>query len=95
VVASHFVSLVGDDDMPAPKPDPRGLLGILERAACPGSCAVYVGDSRTDLQTARAANIRAIGVSWGAHARHELEALEFDAIVDTPPQLVTVLKSLW
>jgi phosphoglycolate phosphatase len=91
-VASLFVGLVGEDDMPAPKPDPRGLLAILRRAGCEPSQAVYVGDSRTDLQTARAAGIRAIGVSWGAHARRELEELGFDVLVDSPSELVDALR---
>ena len=92
-VASRFISIVGDDDMPAPKPDPRGLLAILRKAGCEPSQAAYVGDSRTDLQTARAAGIRAIGVSWGAHSRKELEELGFDVLVDSPLELATALDS--
>jgi phosphoglycolate phosphatase len=93
-VASHFICLVGEDDMPAPKPDPRGLLAILGRAGCDPSRASYVGDSRTDLQTARAAGIRAIGVSWGAHPRKELEELGFDVLVDSPSQLARLASWL-
>jgi phosphoglycolate phosphatase len=87
-VASRFIGLVGADEMPAPKPDPRGLLALLRRAGCEPSQAAYVGDSRTDLQTARAAGVRAIGVTWGAHPRKELAELGFDVLVDSPSQLV-------
>ena len=88
-VVSRFRVLVGEDDMPAPKPDPRGLLASLCGSA--KNRAVYVGDSSTDLATARAAGIRAIGVTWGTHARAELEPLAFDALVDTPLQLACLV----
>lgn len=92
-VADRFFALVGDTDMPAPKPDPRGLLALLSAAGCEASAAVYVGDSRTDLFTARAAGVRAIGVTWGAHPRAELVPLGFDVLVDAPAQLVEALRS--
>lgn len=91
-VARRFFSLVGDADMPAPKPDPRGLLALLREASCELSAAVYVGDSRTDLLTARAAGVRAIGVTWGAHSRDELAPLGFDALIDSPSELVEALQ---
>ena len=92
-VARYFFRLTGEEDMPAPKPDPRGLHRILELAGCGPQRAVYVGDSRTDLETARAAGVQAIGVTWGAHPRVELEVLGFDALVDEPSQLFALLKS--
>ncbi len=91
-VAQRFFGLVGDTDMPAPKPDPRGLLELLRAAQCDASAAIYVGDSRTDLLTARAAGVRAIGVTWGAHRRAELAPLGFDALVDSPSELVESLR---
>lgn len=91
-VDKYFFRLTGEDDMPAPKPDPRGLHQILELAGCGPQRAVYVGDSRTDLETARAAGLKAIAVTWGAHSRVELEALGFDALVDEPSQMFTLLK---
>jgi phosphoglycolate phosphatase len=91
-VDKYFFRLTGEEDMPAPKPDPRGLQCILELAGCGPQRAVYVGDSRTDLKTARAAGLQAIGVTWGAHPRVELEDLGFDALVDEPSQLLALLK---
>jgi phosphoglycolate phosphatase len=83
--APHLRVMIGEDDMPAPKPDPRGLLASL--GPVPPHRAVYVGDSGTDLATARAAGLRAIGVTWGTHSRQELEPMGFDALVDTPLEL--------
>ena len=86
-LALLFDCLVGVDNMPAAKPDPRGVLAVLARMGRAPSDAVYVGDSRTDLLTARAAGIAAIGVSWGTHPRSVLEPLGFDHIVDSPEEL--------
>ena len=47
--------------------------------------AVMVGDSGTDIRTARNAGIPAIAVSWGFRPRADLEIA--DAIADTPEQL--------
>jgi len=91
-VASQFIRLAGEGDMPAPKPDPRGLLAILRQAGCEPARASYVGDSRTDLLTARAAHVQAVGVSWGAHPRTDMEGMGFDLLVDSPLELVSALK---
>lgn len=91
-VDKYFFRLTGEEDMPAPKPDPRGLHRTLELAGCDPQRAVYVGDSRTDLETARAAGLQAIGVTWGAQPRVELEDLGFDALVDKTSQLFALLK---
>jgi phosphoglycolate phosphatase len=93
-VARYFFRLTGEDDMPAPKPDPRGLHRTLELAGCRPQRAVYVGDSRTDLETARAAGLQAMGVTWGAHPRVELEDLGFDALIDQPSQLVALVSGV-
>jgi phosphoglycolate phosphatase len=87
-VADRFFSLTGDNDMPAPKPDPRGLLAVLRAADCDARRALYVGDSKSDLLTARAAGVGAIGVTWGAHRRSELAPMGFDRLVDSPSELV-------
>lgn len=90
-VAARFRVMIGEDDMEAPKPDPGGVLAAL--ALCgrnPGRTA-YVGDSATDLATARAAGVRAIGVTWGPQSRAELEPMGFDALVAGPAELVDLV----
>ena len=47
------------------KPDPAGLLRILDELGVePGRCA-YVGDSPGDVKVARNAGVYAVGVTWG------------------------------
>jgi len=89
-VAHLFETVVGGDETERHKPDPEPLLLAAERmGADPKECA-YVGDSPFDMQAARAAGMRAIGVTWGGI--HERSALtDADDIVDTPEELLGVL----
>jgi phosphoglycolate phosphatase len=66
-VASRFARVLGAGDVPARKPDPQGLLGLLHELAVPAEAAWLVGDSATDVHTARAASVRVAGAAWGFH----------------------------
>lgn len=59
-----FDVLVMADDVPAPKPDPRGLLGALEALGVAPAEAIYVGDSIYDLDAAAAAGVMPAAVLW-------------------------------
>jgi phosphoglycolate phosphatase len=59
-----FAAVVGGDDAPR-KPDPSGTLAILAGAGVPPEEAVFVGDSRVDVETAVAAGTRLVAVTWG------------------------------
>ncbi len=63
-VLSRFGAVVGGDEAPR-KPDPTGTLEILARLGVSPAEAVFVGDSRVDQETASAAGIRFVAVSWG------------------------------
>ena len=54
-----------------------------------GGFVVLVGDSATDIRTARNAGIGVIGVSWGFRPKADL--MEADVVVDTVDQLREVL----
>lgn len=47
------------------KPDPAGLLHIVESWGLPLDEMVYIGDSRTDAETASRAGITCLLVDWG------------------------------
>lgn len=47
------------------KPDPTGLLSMLRVLGVEPSEAAYVGDSASDIATARAAGTASIAVTWG------------------------------
>jgi len=85
---SLFDMIVGEQEGIPRKPDPTGVLYIAEKlGATPEEC-VYVGDSDTDMQTGKNADMYTVGVTWGFRSRSELEAYKPDWIIDTPGQLM-------
>jgi phosphoglycolate phosphatase len=67
-VEACFQRIVGGDTAPEKKPDPRGLLSILEALGRPPDRSLLVGDSGVDGLTARAAGVRWAWFRGGFHA---------------------------
>ena len=65
-----FISM---DDTSRHKPHPEPLLLALERLQVAPQHAVYIGDSRYDMQAGRAAGLRTVAALWGPVPRSELE----------------------
>ncbi len=59
-----FDTLVFDDDVRAPKPDPHGLQLALHALGAAPETAAYVGDSRSDMEAARSAGLRPVAALW-------------------------------
>jgi phosphoglycolate phosphatase len=93
-IAPHFAVLYGEEDVPAPKPDPRGLLQAVRALGHPASTCLYVGDSGGDAQAAHAAGMRAVGVTWGTHSREQMLGMGFDRLIDHPRELVPLIHAL-
>jgi phosphoglycolate phosphatase len=87
----RFAAIVGADTLPVRKPDPRPLLEAIARAG--GGRAVFVGDSITDAETARAAGLPFIAVSFGFSDRPVAE-LGADAVIDSYAELIPALGRL-
>ncbi|TFL17343.1 phosphoglycolate phosphatase [Jannaschia formosa] len=60
-----FACVVAGDSLPARKPDPAPLLHALDLLGTAPADALYVGDSRVDAQTARAAGVPYLHVEGG------------------------------
>jgi len=89
--AWHFEAVVGQRDGVPPKPDPTGALEIAEQLEVPPERFVYLGDTATDMQTARTAGMHPVGVSWGFRPVEELRAAGAAAIIDRPVDLLGVV----
>ncbi|WP_018266705.1 HAD-IA family hydrolase [Methylosinus sp. LW4] len=64
-VAGRFAAICGRDTFPAHKPDPRALTLTIERAGGHAARAVMVGDSQTDIATAKNAGVPVVAVDFG------------------------------
>lgn len=90
----HFTTLQCADTAPS-KPDPGMVLNALQATGITATDAVLIGDSIHDMQMAKAAGIRAIGVAWGYHPPSDLVAAGADAIVADYAALEEALDALW
>lgn len=62
----HFVRIYGGNSFePKKKPDPIGIHALLSETGLRREKTIMVGDSSVDIRTARNAEVRACGVTWG------------------------------
>ena len=88
-----FDLLIGGDTLVARKPDPLPITTALERLGVDPARTIMLGDSEADTESARAANVACICVSFG-YRRVSLEELGADAIIDAYSELPAVLEAL-
>jgi phosphoglycolate phosphatase len=69
-LAHRFQAICGQDTFAFRKPDPRHLLETIRMAGGDVEAAVMVGDSVTDIDTAKAAGIPVVAVDFGYTDRH-------------------------
>jgi phosphoglycolate phosphatase len=70
---SLFVAILTADDAPS-KPHPGMVLQAMAQAGAAPRETIVVGDTTFDMEMARAAGARAIGVAWGYHPPEALLA---------------------
>jgi phosphoglycolate phosphatase len=73
------------------KPDPTAALQIAQELGIPPAHWLYLGDTNTDMRTARGAGMRAVGVLWGFRDREELLESGAEHVVATPQEVPTLL----
>ncbi len=88
----RFAAIVGGDTLPVRKPDPAPLFEAIARAGGQGPAA-FVGDSITDTDTAKAAGIPCVALSFGFSDRPASE-LGADRLIDHWDELIPALASL-
>ncbi len=90
----EFAALVGADTLPVRKPDPAPLREAARRCGGDPDLCCLIGDSDTDRNTARAAGVPCVLVTFGPSGE-DMAALEPDAMIghfnelpDVVPQLI-------
>lgn len=64
-IRQHFGAMIGADTLPVRKPDARPYAAAVEGAGGTVARSFLVGDTETDLKTARAAGVRVALVGFG------------------------------
>ena len=83
----HFIRVYGGDSFAAKKPDPIGVITLMNEAKVQPAGTLMVGDSGVDVQTARNAGVRSCGVAWGFQPE-AFETFTPDVLIDQPAQLL-------
>jgi len=78
-------------DAPALEKD-RAIEGALIKYTLSPEETIYVGDDVGDIDACRKAGIKIIAISWGFNSKAMLERKGPDYLVETPTQLLTILK---
>jgi phosphoglycolate phosphatase len=86
-VADRFRAICGQDTFAWWKPDPRALLSTIEKAGGAAARTVMVGDSKTDIDTAKAAGVPVVAVDFGYTEVHVSEL--------GPDRIISHFESLW
>jgi phosphoglycolate phosphatase len=89
----RFAAIVGADRAPKPKPDPSHVLAAIAAVGGDPAFALMVGDSSNDVDSAKAANVPVVAVTFGytETPAHDLGA---DAVIDHFDALPAVARRL-
>jgi pyrophosphatase PpaX len=82
-----FDVVLGCDDVTHSKPHPEPVLKAVDELGAPKDETVFVGDSRHDMESGRAAGVQTAAVLWGPFARTDLEDLSPDYWLEKPADL--------
>jgi phosphoglycolate phosphatase len=92
-LAKWFRTVAGRDTYPVCKPDPGHLVNVVADAGGDIGRAIMVGDSETDVLTARAAGVPIIGVSFG-YTDVPMRELNPDVVIDHYSEFERALATL-
>ena len=86
-----FVEIHGQKKEVPKKPDPMGAINISNALNIKPEDIIFIGDTPTDIKTAKNANMNSIGVSWGYRSVEELQSANADFIAQDTKHLAQLL----
>lgn len=86
-----FDLVVGVTDEIPPKPDPVGAKAVANTIGYRPDEFLYLGDTNTDMRTARGAGMLAVGALWGFRSAEELEEFGAQALAEHPLDILELL----
>ncbi len=75
------------------KPDPESVLEIIDLFDVKKEECLYIGDTATDILTAKNAELYSVGVLWGFRDESELAEAGADMIINNPQEIVKTAVS--
>lgn len=90
-LARSFSALAGRDTLPVMKPHPGHLLGAVRMAGGNPDRTVMIGDSETDIMTAKAARVPVVAVTFG-YTDNPVASFAPDAVIDHYRELIETVE---
>ena len=88
-MVKYFATIIGGDTFPQRKPDPTALLHCCNTLGVPAEKTLMIGDSETDVKSARAANMKVLCVSYGYNHGGSVAEAAPDWLVDNLQELIS------
>jgi phosphoglycolate phosphatase len=86
-LSQHFFQIYGGNSFEWKKPNPIGIVTLMQEAKTTAADTIMVGDSGVDVQTATNAGVRSCGVTYGFQPETLIQ-FPPDILVDRLEQLV-------
>lgn len=83
---------IGESATVKRKPAPDSVFAVLKELGSDINEAIFIGDSETDVQTAKNAGLPCVGVTWGFRTSDILKNEGADYLIDTPKELLEIIK---
>lgn len=88
---NKFITVWGKRDSFERKPSPQAVLALIDEVGISKDECLYIGDSDVDVYTAKNAELKCCGVSWGFRPKQELIDAGAEFIADAAEEILTQL----
>ncbi len=85
---TEFAAVVGAQAGRARKPDPSSALDVAAVLGLPPAEIIFLGDTKTDMETAAGAGMVPVGALWGFRSAGELLASGARYLISRPAELL-------
>ncbi|OIP25023.1 hypothetical protein AUK11_01605 [bacterium CG2_30_37_16] len=75
------------------KPNPEPLLELCARFKIAPSEAIFIGDTRYDIECGKRAGVATGAVTWGYYKKKDLKKYKPDYIIEKPSEILNIIEA--
>jgi hypothetical protein len=91
---AHYMDIaVGEKTNVRRKPAPDSVLYAIQALGAQPETTLYIGDSEVDYETAQAAGVRCVLVTWGFRDKYDLHLLKSDYYANSSEELYNIITN--
>ncbi len=91
-ILNYFKEVVGADTFGVKKPDPFGIIRIINKESVDRKKVLMIGDSAIDIKTGKNAGVLTCGVLWGLGKIDELRRENPDFLINKPCEILDIVN---